>query len=292
MSCGHTDPKIIEFLVPKLRKLSLDPAVATKSPPAWSTIVSGPRWNVRWWWSSLRTSARPRTLTNSSGTLSNRKVRLATWWIKSVLRRSVILGTITSQNERISRHILLSTSARAMSKNAILESWPAKAYSTTTKVQLKRARLSSRYGNSWLVHGNLSNILLITKNDPSWKVYSMGKDAGGIIVYNDSGSMSANCGFQVNHIAELTISIVAAERNLPRLAGITWRTRVHFIWTRVEMKLYCNTIWRILASQTGSVIRREDLWNQERGWGAIFDAGPRERNNSDGWDEDYATSLA
>ena len=28
MSCGHTDPAIIDFLVPKLRELGLDPAVA------------------------------------------------------------------------------------------------------------------------------------------------------------------------------------------------------------------------------------------------------------------------
>ena len=30
MSCGHTDPAIVEFLVPKLRELGLDPAVAQK----------------------------------------------------------------------------------------------------------------------------------------------------------------------------------------------------------------------------------------------------------------------
>ena len=30
MSCGHTDPAIVEFLVPKLHKLSLNPAVAQK----------------------------------------------------------------------------------------------------------------------------------------------------------------------------------------------------------------------------------------------------------------------
>lgn len=30
MSCGHTDPAAISFLVPKLRELGLDPAVAKK----------------------------------------------------------------------------------------------------------------------------------------------------------------------------------------------------------------------------------------------------------------------
>ena len=30
MSCGHTDPAIVDFLVPKLRELGLDPAVAQK----------------------------------------------------------------------------------------------------------------------------------------------------------------------------------------------------------------------------------------------------------------------
>ena len=30
MSCGHTDRAIVEFLVPKLRELGLDPAVAQK----------------------------------------------------------------------------------------------------------------------------------------------------------------------------------------------------------------------------------------------------------------------
>lgn len=30
MSCGHIDPAIVEFLVPRLRELGLDPAVAQK----------------------------------------------------------------------------------------------------------------------------------------------------------------------------------------------------------------------------------------------------------------------
>ena len=34
MSCGHTDPAIIKFLVLKLRELGLGTAVAKKSLPA------------------------------------------------------------------------------------------------------------------------------------------------------------------------------------------------------------------------------------------------------------------
>ena len=114
MSCGHTDPAIVEFLVPKPRELGLDPVVAQKESTCliynrvWAAIkrevmmvladnVGTPEDVEKLFRSSFLSQGAPCDVMDKVGLETVCKSR-----------------TITLRSEKTPRHILLSTFARTI----------------------------------------------------------------------------------------------------------------------------------------------------------------------------------
>ena len=191
MSCGHTDPGIIEFLVPKLRELGLDPAVARKES-------TGLIYNRIW--AAMKREVMM-VLADGVGTPEDID-KLFRYCFQSQgapcdLMDRVGLQTVCNIEDHYiaERKNIPAYPVEYVRKNYIekgnLGIMTGKGlfdhHDDSTKTGARKQSLRHQLIGAW----ELVDYSAYLKDDPASKVYPMGKGAKGIIMYTHTGYMSA-----------------------------------------------------------------------------------------------------
>ncbi|KAL8718079.1 MAG: hypothetical protein Q9225_004750 [Loekoesia sp. 1 TL-2023] len=191
MSCGHTDPAIIDYLVPKLQELGLDPAVATKQSTGliycriWAAMkrevmmvladqVGTPEDIDKLFRYSFQSKGAPCDLMDKVGleTVCNiedhyiaERKNIPTYPVEYIRENYVKKGNLgVPTGKGLFDH-----------------------HDDSTKTGKEQQSLRHQLVGAW----ELVDYSAFPKNDPSAKVYPMGKDVQGIIMYTDTGYVSA-----------------------------------------------------------------------------------------------------
>ena len=191
MSCGHTDPAIVEFLVPKLRELGLDPAVAKKESTGliynriWAAMkrevmmvladnVGTPEDIDKLFRYSFQSQGAPCDLMDKVGlkTVCN----IEDHYIAE--RKNIPAYPV----EYIRKNYIDKGNLGVMTGKGLFDH-----HDDSTKAGKEKQSLRHQLIGEW----ELVDYSAYPKDDPASKVYPMGKDAKGIIMYTHTGYMSA-----------------------------------------------------------------------------------------------------
>ena len=191
MSCGHTDPAIIEFLVSKLRELGLDPVVAAKESTG--LICNRVRAAVK--------REVMMVLADGVGTPED---------IDKLFRYSFqSQGAPCDLMDRVGLETVCNIEQHYIDERKDIPVYPVdyirKNYvdkghlGVTTgkglfdhrKDPIEAGRDKQTLRNQLIGAWELVEFAAFRKEDPSSKVYPMGKDVQGIIIYTHTGYMSA-----------------------------------------------------------------------------------------------------
>lgn len=191
MSCGHTDPAIIEFLVPKLRELGLDPAVAMRESTGliynriWAAMkrevmmvladhVGTPEDIDKLFRYSFQSQGAPCDFMDRVGleTVCN----IEEHYIEE--RKNISVYPV----EYIRKNYVDKGDLGVMTGKGLFNH-----HEDSTKAGKDKQSLRQQLVGAW----ELVEYSAYHKEDPSSKVFPMGKDAQGIIMYTHTGYVSA-----------------------------------------------------------------------------------------------------